>query len=289
MNKTSKSNEYNMIRVSQEYPCPVCGKPDWCLRDREGHKAYCMRIEQGSHHSFIFQDGNVCYVHYLDVKHKAKRIPWIKITHDKKYAINWEALQEFYVKSAPDSMVKKYKLAEIAFGRGWDSEAITYPMYNSDFEIVGMSRRFSDNKKCVVKGSTPGLFMPTKNYRLSKWVLICEGLSDAIAGLELGFMSIGKFNCNTCSGDILRLFDLAWSKKVPIIIADNDKPGIRGAEKLQILLLEKIKKSSIVIIPPFGTKDLQDWKKNSLTNGKLYDIIKMGLKWISTGKQQNEE
>ena len=41
-------NSENMIRVSKQRPCPVCGKPDWCLIARDGSAAICARIAEGS-------------------------------------------------------------------------------------------------------------------------------------------------------------------------------------------------------------------------------------------------
>ncbi len=35
----------NFVRVSRRNPCPVCGKPDWCLLSRDGKAVICSRIE----------------------------------------------------------------------------------------------------------------------------------------------------------------------------------------------------------------------------------------------------
>ena len=33
------------VRVNRRIPCPVCGKPDWCLISQDGKTAICARIE----------------------------------------------------------------------------------------------------------------------------------------------------------------------------------------------------------------------------------------------------
>ena len=37
-----------MLRVNRANPCPVCGKPDWCLVAADNSVAICQRIEDGS-------------------------------------------------------------------------------------------------------------------------------------------------------------------------------------------------------------------------------------------------
>ena len=34
-----------MLRVKKDNPCPICGKPDYCLYSEDGTVAVCARIE----------------------------------------------------------------------------------------------------------------------------------------------------------------------------------------------------------------------------------------------------
>ena len=37
-------------KVSRSEPCPVCGKPDWCVVSNDGGTAICMRVESDRPH-----------------------------------------------------------------------------------------------------------------------------------------------------------------------------------------------------------------------------------------------
>jgi hypothetical protein len=54
-------------RVSRGHPCPVCGRPDWCLIARAGRYAVCMRVE--SDRPARSRSGG--WVHRLDTSHSA--------------------------------------------------------------------------------------------------------------------------------------------------------------------------------------------------------------------------
>jgi len=53
----------NWIRVNNHNPCPVCGKPDWCLISRIGQTAICARIES----SRPAGDKGAGWLHNLDI------------------------------------------------------------------------------------------------------------------------------------------------------------------------------------------------------------------------------
>ena len=43
MTKIITIGQTEMIRVGRDYPCPICGKPDWCLVFADQSKAVCAR------------------------------------------------------------------------------------------------------------------------------------------------------------------------------------------------------------------------------------------------------
>ena len=65
----------------------------------------------------------------------------------------------------------------------------------------------------------------------------------------------------------------------PIIIADNDAPGVRGALKLvKKILIMDIK--SGILVPPTGIKDLREWVEKGLTKERLYIELESIWKWL---------
>ena len=42
------SGREQMRRVNRRNPCPVCGKPDWCLVAEDGSAAICPRTPDGA-------------------------------------------------------------------------------------------------------------------------------------------------------------------------------------------------------------------------------------------------
>lgn len=137
--------------------------------------------------------------------------------HAKNLAFRWDVSVEF--------------LHEI--GVGWDGQAWTIPFYNADYRIVGIQRRFPNGFRCAVSGGTLGLVLPT-TLASSDELVVCEGASDLVTSLYLGFQGIAKPNAL-----VGKELVYAWLKKhrpmwkKVVIIADNDEAGKRGAEETQ--------------------------------------------------------
>jgi len=51
--------------VTSAEPCPICNKPDWCRRSRDGSKVACRRESTGAVKTNRYKDGGEAYVHIL--------------------------------------------------------------------------------------------------------------------------------------------------------------------------------------------------------------------------------
>ena len=187
----------NMIRVNEKRPCPVCGKPDWCLVAENGSKAICARIKEGS----IERCGGAGYLHLLSGKKVNRR----KILTKKIFiadsgtkdlgSLSKRYQEQLTVKNLANLSgslgVSTQSLKQL--GIGFDGKAYTFPMVNAEGKVIGISRRFRNGYKCTVTGSKTGLFVPTDLHD-DKLLLVLEGLSDTAAALDLGFAATGQKN-----------------------------------------------------------------------------------------------
>jgi hypothetical protein len=130
---------------------------------------------------------------------------------------------------------------------------IAFPMFDENGELIGIRLRNEAGKKWAVKGSRQGLFIPfaaIPTLLRRRNALVVEGPTDTAAGLDLGFMTIGR---PACRGQEKMLADCLTNLGINevIIVADNDEPGRSGASSLQ----GKIRGRSVIWYPP--EKDLR--------------------------------
>ena len=130
-------------------------------------------------------------------------------------------------------------------------------------EVIGASRRLPDGSKKAAAGRKRGLAMP---WPLPPYagtsrddpILVVEGGSDAAAGLDLGFCTIGR---PSATGGAALLCTLLGSLHV-VIVGENDSgAGRKGAESIGAAL-SSIAASVRVIYPPAGVKDLRQWLRS---------------------------
>ena len=265
-----------MRRVSRRKPCPICGKPDWCLVAPDRSAAICARVEDAS----VKRCGDAGWLHVLrrDFAKRLKRRDLSKRiiaepaeTEDKRF----EQLAEKYrqqlsverlciLSESLGVSVASLKRLRI----GWDGRAYTFPMSNDFGNVVGIRRRFPDGRKVSLTGSKTGLFVPT-GLDSGKPLLICEGTTDTAAALDLAFDAIGRPNCNS---KIEMTAKAAKGRTEIVIVGDADAPGRAGAEKLADALA--LHYATVKIIYPLeGIKDLRQWFRAGLSREVLQQLI----------------
>jgi len=245
-------------RVSDDFRCPVCGKPDWCLVSEDGRWVICPRTAEGA----------VCqlscgYLHRMDGPNSNLVLPRRKLRASRKPApLNWQALVRLY-----QQKLGYFRCRQLArqlglrvntlrlFGIGWDGSAYTIPVWEHN-EIVGILQRFPDGQKRLVRGSKGGIYHRADGYWLNGALLICEGLSDTMVAVECGFEAVGRFNCLANKNEITEI--LKGRNTMAIIVADNDQAGLHGSIGLMQTLLEAGVKTLRLVVPD-SYKDLRDW------------------------------
>lgn len=168
------------------------------------------------------------------------------------------------------------------WGIGFNGEAFVIPMmhpYSYKWGYCGAQLRHFNGKKRTVKGSKVGHFMErmfiSNCYRLfirvpkyQEVLCICEGFSDAIAINDLGFYSIGIYNC--LAHDKIRhsVANVFWNYPVKriLIIPDNDKVGIKSGQ----IIKKQLKAYSFIssVTNTFDYKGAKDIREYIKLNGK---------------------
>lgn len=145
-------------------------------------------------------------------------------------------------------------------------KAWAFPMHDGEGNLVGIRLRSKNGRKWAVRGSHQGIFYadgpPEKDP-----VLVCEGPTDTAAALTLGFYAVGRPSCSGGVRDTCVLVRRLGIRRV-VIIADNDKPGLAGAEVLQ----NQLPCSSGVLVLP--TKDMREFVNQGGTAKALSSLIK---------------
>ena len=258
-----------MKRSDRNNPCPICKRSsDGCLYAEDGTAAICVRVVEGS----VKVAGQAGYLHIIkpgDFKPK----PVVK---RRPATINWNTLNDCYIDSFLHNRIHyppfNASLNTLqAMGTGWDGEAYTFPVRNANDEIIGISRRWPDGTKGMVKDSQVGIFIPRLNWDNLETLFICEGASDTATALDMGLKAIGRVSCQT-GVHVIVDFCKTHQPKLVVIIADSDKPGIAGANHLRFVLgYEGI--TTLVYVPGNNTKDLREYMQNGGTTAQFLESV----------------
>lgn len=264
----------NWIRVSTATPCPICGKPDWCLISADGTAAICPRTEAGA----VKDLGDAGYLHRL----KATDLPYRGVrsfevpmksapTNFKVLAKKYEAAAtaEDLQRLARELGVSETSLRRLRVGMSDRHRAFSFPMSDSDGRIVGIRLRSFNGRKSSEAGGHQGLFI-SQRLGMPRMLIITEGPTDCAAALDLGFQAIGRPSCRGGVDEVCELVRRLRPRQV-VIVADNDEIGRRGADELAsaVALLVRTK----VVAPPSEFKDLRAWRNSGVKRADVMGAI----------------
>lgn len=264
-------------RVTKRNPCPVCGKPDWCMVSADGSVVICPRTPEGAEREMP----DAGYLHRLSEKrtphHRSMpvsrqfdvdRIDWLTRNNVFQSALSRDRLE----RCAWSLGVSPSSLKQMRAGFCTREPALTFPMFNAAGSIVGIRLRIKRNgtkRQMSVRGGHEGIFTP-RGFSASSPLLICEGPTDTAAMIDLGFDTIGRPSCRGATEIIATWLRAHWYHKV-IVIADRDGPGMEGATALKNRI-NHLAASVRVVTPP--AKDAREWKRTSVTHAEVMRYIK---------------
>lgn len=252
-------------RVSRSRPCPVCGKPDWCVHVDGG--TICARVEGK------VRAGGAGWLH-VDGESGRRAVPaWRELREAPDVAD--EADRYFLASNAPAARTALACRLGVHVGSlerlrvGWNTaqEVWTFPMRDGRGRIVGIQNRFSaTGDKRVARGHRSGVFEPVELDVCGGELAVCEGASDTAAALSIGLEAIGRFSCSGSIDETVARIRRHRPLLV-LVIADNDPPGRRGANELR----GRLDGIAAVVIrtPPTGIKDLRQWTGAGADAGEI--------------------
>lgn len=250
-------------RVSNKEPCPICGKPDWCTIGN--YAACCMRVQSAK------PADNGGWLHKLGGP--ADRPVTPRPTPElRTLSLDFEDLFTRWRRDTSQTRIEQIanRLGVDAWalnkvGVAWTGRSWAFPMYDPNLRLVGIRIRTDRGDKYAIKGSRNGLFVPSDEAGECLWIV--EGPTDAAAGVQLGLSVIGRPSCSGARSWILEMVRRMAPKRV-VLVADNDDPGIQGAQRLQA----ELEVSSLLLALP--CKDLRVFVHNGGTLEDIHNLIK---------------
>ena len=256
-------------RVTRNRPCPVCGKPDWCLVAPDGTAAICPRTETGS----VQRCGDAGWLHRLDGREWTPRSEERPAPSTPRSQRDFEPFVRFLQKLADQP------LRELGCELGVSSEALRLlgtgwhpagrwwgiPERDGKGNIIGILRRYRDGTKTRLSGSRSGLSYAADWIEGCGPILLVEGPSDTAAAMTLGLSAVGRPSNRggtTYLADLLRTQE---DDRELIVLGDNDQketgvwPGREGAIDVATELSQRLSRPIDWALTPDRAKDVRSW------------------------------
>jgi hypothetical protein len=265
------SETIKWVPVCNEKPCPICERVDWCSVSADGALVICMRVRDGA----IKPTRNGGWLHRVGPDDwQAVRPRQLSVRLQKPVpTAEMSALAERFQRAIDpgrlDGLADKLRLSTenlYRHGIGWFERwrAWSAPMRDAAGNVIGIHLRPEIGKKRCVTGSHLGLFIPSF-LDATGMLMVAEGLTDAVALLDLGFEAIGRPSCSA-GGDLVAELVRANRPQAIVVVGDRDpeRQGQQGAEALASMLALYCG-SVRWILPPEGVKDVRLWKARGAT------------------------
>lgn len=275
-----QTNPQDWKRVKPHRPCPICGRPDWCLYLGDDHApevVICPRVKSTR------TCGDAGYLHLLTKNRRKKtlsvssRVTNLPSPEYARFEAMVEDFQAAVFPTALDRLAASLGLQSETlrrFGVGWNQplEAWAFPMRDAQSRAVGIHLRRLNGDKFCVQGSKLGLFLPSPLTAPVDRLLVAEGLSDTATLHELGFTAVGRASCSTGQQDLCELVRRFQVRQV-CIMADGDTQGQQGADNLAARLVIHLRDGVRVITPPAGFKDVRGWYHSGAKQSEVQSLI----------------
>jgi len=274
----SKASRSIWQRASRSHPCPICGKPDWCLfigPTEDPMAAICQRIESEKK---VGTKG-AGWLHRLRDNTLLPEQRKVTVSTSTPSPVDFDAMasacrrelgQNGRCMLAAELGVMADSLERLHVGWSPRQRAYTFPMRDAFAAARGIRLRGTDGRKWSVRGGHEGLFMP-HNLVADDLLVVCEGPTDTAALLDIGFEAVGRPSC-TGGAKLLEELIRSCRPSEVVIVADHDAPGKRGAISLASSLV-MFARNVRIVYPPGGIKDAREWRRQGAIRSDVLDAV----------------
>jgi hypothetical protein len=279
------------LTVTKEFPCPICGKHDWCRRKADGSAVLCHRaatgmVPAGWKQGTRTSGGGIIFDN-LDHAARADSLTTPPPAGGKTRKLltteQWTSLVANRTRNATEHVERLAELLGVgvdsleALSFGWDSgkRAWTTPHRNAGGEITGVSVRYSQpwtdsdgtvHAKASEPGTRVGLFFdPTTWSRGNGPVFLVEGASDVAALMTMDVAAVGRPSNVGGVDQLVELLTGLELERPVVVVGERDQkpdgswPGRDGAEQTARRLAGRLNRRVGWGFPPDDAKDSRGW------------------------------
>ncbi len=261
-------NHPPLVRVSRAHPCPICGKPDWCLVSADGAVAICPRTPEGA----LKDLGEAGYLHAVDPEREIS-LAHLPPVPDRTPRRDFEPMLRHHREQAEPRLhdlarklgVSVDALRSLKVGFNEYRGQYLFPERDGQGDIIGILTRDSAGQKRRLRGSKNGLAYADAWDKGEGPVLLVEGPSDTAALLTLGCNAIGRPSNRGGAPLLAELLREFPDDRDIIVLGDDDQkpdglwPGKDGAIHTATDLASRLERPIYWCITPDHAKDAREW------------------------------